>query len=128
MMCWMQTEPLPPVPLCKAQAPLPLSRCRPPPTLLHLRMVLLSCPSPPLSHEPGAERRWQPCQRPPTSPFFPPPPAGEMRKMLARQSLVDLQGFSLEHATSLEGLFGVSSGTQGGAGFYMRGRAIEGAG
>ena len=43
--------------------------------------------------------------------------------MLARQSLVDLQGFSLEQATSLEGLFGVSSGTQGGGQGLREGQA-----
>lgn len=32
---------------------------------------------------------------------------GEMRKMLSRQSLVNLKDFSLEIETSLEGLFGV---------------------
>ena len=49
--------------------------------------------------------------------------------MLARQSLVDLQGFSLEHATSLEGLFGVRFLGGRGAELHVRDRVVdEGAG
>jgi hypothetical protein len=32
----------------------------------------------------------------------------EMVKLRCRQGLVDLQGFDLEHETSLQGVFGVS--------------------
>lgn len=37
----------------------------------------------------------------------------EMSKLLQRQALVDVQGFSLQHETSLAGVFGVSMGVGG---------------